>query len=131
MKNARLMDMVKGWFVGDFDPVVYRTTGCEVAIKRYNAGDQEERHYHRVATELTAVVSGTIMMFGKKWTEGDIVVVEPGESTDFHAISDTITVVVKLPSVKDDKFVDARSLGGSGSEAEELLHKDIFSVKSK
>jgi hypothetical protein len=97
--------MIKGWFVGDFSPAAIRSEQCEVAIKRYAAGDHETAHYHAVAVELTAIVSGRVRMMGREWGAGDIVTVEPGEATDFSALTDAVTVVVKLPSVKDDKFL--------------------------
>jgi hypothetical protein len=105
MKRDRLEAMVKGWFVGDFAPVAIRSEACEVAIKRYAAGDREGAHYHAVATELTAIVSGRVRMLGAEWGEGDILTVEPGEATDFLALTDAVTVVVKLPSVAGDKYV--------------------------
>ena len=51
MKTARLNDMIKGWFVGNFEPTLYRTNDCEVAVKRYLKGDCEKKHHHKIATE--------------------------------------------------------------------------------
>ncbi len=104
MKHARLETMVKGWFVGDFDPTLLRSKDVEVAVKHYKAGDREDTHHHRVAVEITAIVSGEVMMMGKRWLAGDIVLVEPGEATDFLAITDAVNVVVKMPSVMGDKY---------------------------
>lgn len=104
MKHARLETMVKGWFIGDFDPAVLRSKDCEVAVKHYKAGDREDTHHHRVATEITVIISGEVMMLGKRWSAGDIVVIEPNEATDFVALTDTVNVVVKLPSVTGDKY---------------------------
>jgi hypothetical protein len=105
MKHDRLETMIKGWFVGDFSPVAHRSPHCEVAIKHYKAGDHEGAHYHAVATELTAIVSGRVRMMGREWGDGDIITVEPGETTDFYALTDVVTVVVKTPSLTDDKYV--------------------------
>lgn len=107
MKNARLEAMFKGWFVGAFEPTLLHSDACEVAIKHYRAGDREELHHHRVAVEVTAIVSGTVKMMGRTWGPGDIIVIEPGEATDFYAISDAVNVVVKLPSARDDKYSGA------------------------
>lgn len=107
MRHAVLKDMVKGWFVGDFTPAAVQCKDAEVAIKHYKAGDCEDLHHHRIATEITVVVSGVVEMLGKRWGEGDIVVIEPGEATAFVALSDSITVVVKLPSVAGDKYAGA------------------------
>ncbi len=104
MKHAKLAEMVKGWFVGDFDPVVLRTADVEVAVKHYRAGDREDLHHHRVATEVTVIVSGTVRMLDRVWETGDIVVIEPGEATAFEALTDAVNVVVKLPGAKNDKF---------------------------
>lgn len=105
MENFRLEDMIKGWFVGGFTPTALSTEACEVAIKHYKAGDHESAHYHKVATEITAIVSGEVRMCGRTWGPGDIVVLKPGEITDFVAISDAVNVVVKLPGALNDKYV--------------------------
>lgn len=108
MKHAKLNDMVKGWFVGAFTPTAHSTDVCEVAVKRYSAGEKEAAHFHKVATEITLVLSGRVRMAGHEWGEGDIVVLEPGEPTDFEALTDAINVVVKTPGALDDKLlVDA------------------------
>lgn len=105
MKNDRLEDMVKGWFVGAFAPTVLHTDACEVAIKRYVKGDYEGRHMHKVATEITAIIEGSVRMCDQDWTSGDIITIHPGESTDFLALTDAVTVVVKQPGALDDKYV--------------------------
>ncbi|PXW29603.1 cupin domain-containing protein [Paraburkholderia caballeronis] len=105
MKTAHLDDMIKGWFVGAFSPTALISDACEVAVKRYKAGDREASHYHRVATEVTLILEGTVRMAGKEWGAGDIVVLEPGDITDFEALTDAVNVVVKTPSVPNDKFL--------------------------
>lgn len=105
MKSFKLENMIKGWFVGDFVPTALATQACEVAIKKYMAGDYEVAHYHKLATELTVVVSGHIRMVGKDWYEGDIVVLYPNEETDFLSLTDSITVVVKYPGAPNDKYL--------------------------
>lgn len=105
MKHARLESMVKGWFVGNFSPTLYPTQHCEVGIKTYKAGDREELHHHKVATEITVIVSGSVRMLGKEWGPGDILVIEPGEATAFEALSDCVNVVVKLPGALNDKYM--------------------------
>lgn len=105
MRVFSLDDMTKGWFVGDFSPSIIKTDDVEVAVKRYKKDDYEEAHFHKIATELTVVVLGRVKMFDKIFTEGDIIVVEPGDSTDFLALEDTICTVVKYPGAKNDKYL--------------------------
>lgn len=104
MKLARLDEMTKGWFVGNFSPTLYPSQEVEVAIKYYQAGDHEKKHSHRVATEITAVVSGEVMMAGHRMGAGEIMVLDPGDIADFTALTDCATAVVKLPCVAGDKY---------------------------
>ena len=105
MKHARLEDMVKGWFVGGFTPTAVATEACEVAVKYYKAGDSEQAHFHKIATEVTVVLSGKVRMAGKEWGAGDIIVLAPGDATDFEALTDAVNVVVKTPGALNDKYL--------------------------
>jgi hypothetical protein len=104
MRTIPLAAMKLGWFVGDFEPSVHRTSDVEVAVKHYQAGDSEAAHYHRVARELTVIVAGTVRMNGAEYSAGTIVVIEPGEAADFAALTDAVTAVVKIPGARNDKF---------------------------
>lgn len=102
---AQLDSMTRGWFVGDFLPTMLTTTDVEVAIQQYRAGDYEAAHFHKVATEITVILNGEAEMFGKVFRHGDIVKIPPGSTTDFRAITDVTTVVVKHPGAKNDKYL--------------------------
>ena len=104
MKHFHLKDMQRGWFIGNFVPTVLKTSDFEVAVKEYKAGQTEEWHFHKVASEITVVVSGEIQMCNKIFSQGDIIFLDPGEGTAFKALSDAATVAVKIPSVANDKF---------------------------
>ncbi len=107
MKLFDLTKMVKGWFVGRFQPTIVDTNEVEVAIKRYNKDDYEASHHHKIATEITVIVSGVVEMNGKEYGANDIIVIEPGESTDFKCLTnDVVTCVVKYPGASNDKYVD-------------------------
>ena len=106
MKTAKLENMIQGWFIGNFEPTLLRTNGVEVAVKEYKKGDYEELHYHKIATEITVITQGRVKMNGVEYIKGDIIVMEPGESTDFECLEDgTQNVVVKIPGVNNDKYL--------------------------
>jgi len=106
MRVAKLDDMFKGWFIGNFEPSLCKTNDVEVAVKKYNKGDYEERHYHKIATEYTLIISGRVKMNNREYQVGDIIIIEPNESTDFECLEDnTINVVVKLPGANNDKYL--------------------------
>ena len=52
------------------------------------------------------VVEGEVTMNGIKYEKNNIIKISPNESTDFKCITDVITVVVKTPSVNNDKFTN-------------------------
>lgn len=105
MRAAKLGEMTRGWFVGEFAPTAFSTDACEVAVRHYKAADKEPLHKHQVATEITLILYGSVRMVGREWSEGDIVVLAPGEITDFEAMTDCATVVVKVPGARDDKYL--------------------------
>ena len=107
MRTYRLDAMQGGWFVGGFSPTALQTTACEVAIKTYGAGEHEPKHHHKIADELTVILTGRVRMNERFFEAGDIVHLAPGESVEFHAIEPTTTVVVKLPSMPGDKYIDS------------------------
>src|SRR4051812_16497175 len=104
MKRASLDDMIGGWFIGAFTPTAHSTTDVEVAVKRYVAGDREAAHHHRIATEVTLLVAGQARMGDVELSTGDIVVLDPGEVSDFEAITDVTLVAVKHPGARDNKY---------------------------
>jgi quercetin dioxygenase-like cupin family protein len=105
MKTFNYNEMIKGWYVGSFTPTALKTNACEVATKFYKAGDYDSKHYHKIATEITHIISGLVEMNGIPHKAGEVIVIEPGEATDFRVIEDTITVVVKVPGAENDKYL--------------------------
>ena len=105
METSRLEDFTKGWFVGNFNPTLIKTNNVEVAYKTYKAGDKEDAHYHKIATELTLITKGRVKLNDKEFVAGDIVVVEPNEVVMFEALEDSENVVVKFPGASNDKYL--------------------------
>lgn len=100
-----LNDFTKGWVVGDFHPALINSKDIEVAIKYYKSGDIESRHVHKIVTEYTIILSGRVRMNSTIYNEKDIVKIIPGEYTDFYCLEDTITLVIKTPSIPSDKHI--------------------------
>jgi len=105
MESNNLRDMIGGWFIGNFEPSLLKTNDVEVAVKQYNKGDFEENHYHKIATEYTVILKGKVKMAGIEYDEGTILTIPPMESTDFLALTDVTTVVVKIPGASNDKYL--------------------------
>jgi hypothetical protein len=105
MKTHKLSDMTAGWFIGNFEPCAVKSAEFEVAVKHYKAGDCEATHHHKLAKEITLIVTGRVKMCGREFEAGDIICLDQNEATDFKALTDTTTTVVKFPSVVGDKYL--------------------------
>ncbi|WP_189388913.1 hypothetical protein [Buttiauxella sp. B2] len=106
IKKDRLDAMTGGWFVGGFTPAAYTTTAVEVAVQHFPAGYCGAAHHHRQANEVTLLLSGRARMAGMLLVAGDILTLSPGVSSTFEALEACVTVVVKHPSVPNDKYLD-------------------------
>ena len=107
IKIHKLDDMKGGWFVGDFCPSVLRSTDFEVGYKQYLKGQRDERHYHKIATEITVIVRGRAIICDKELEQGDIITIQAGVVSGFEALTDVDLIVVKFPSVPNDKYIHA------------------------
>jgi hypothetical protein len=106
MEKSNLGNFVRGWIVGGFEPTLFNTTDVEFAIQEFKQGDKELSHCHKIATEITVIVQGKAKMKGVILRKGDVVKIQPGEYTDFEALEDTTTAVIKLPGALNDKYLE-------------------------
>lgn len=97
--------MVRGWFIGDFEPTVYKTELFEVGCLTHKKGEFKAPHYHKEAVEINLLVSGSMTIQNKILNSGDIFVLDKNEIADpiFH--EDCTVVVVKVPSIANDKYL--------------------------
>jgi anti-sigma factor ChrR (cupin superfamily) len=105
MTKYNLNDFFKGWIIGNFEPTIHHTDDFEVGIKYYTAGEIEPKHFHALAIEYTAIVYGKVRMNGMEYNKGDIIQIDKNEATNFEVMEDTATVIVKMPSAKNDKYL--------------------------
>ena len=105
MKLSKLNNFTKGWLVGNFSPAIIKTEDIEFAIKKYTAGDKENKHVHKIAKEITIAISGKYIMNKQILSEGDILELEPGEPGEFECIEEGYTAVIKTPSLTNDKYI--------------------------
>jgi len=104
MKTSKLDSMVRGWFIGDFEPSILKIKNFEVGILDFKKGQKKPPHYHKISTEYNVLLSGRFTTNGIDFQEGDIFIVHPYETVDpvFH--TDCKILCVKVPSAPDDKY---------------------------
>jgi len=105
MEKFELDKFTGGWFIGNFIPSLHVTLDFEVGVKFFNKGSTELEHYQLKATEYSCVISGKCRIGDTVLGPHDILRINPLESADFFALEDTVIVVVKLPSIPEDKVL--------------------------
>jgi hypothetical protein len=103
MLRSSLKDSgARGWFIGDFDGAAYHTKDFEVTYQK-NPRSQTASHIHKLAYEITLVISGRQICNGQMFAAGDICILEPGDISQIEYLEETEVVTIKTPSVPDDK----------------------------
>lgn len=103
MKIERIENFKRGWFIGNFEPSIFKTDGFEVGILTHKKGEEWPCHYH-TGREINYLVSGKIRVQNKVIEMGDIFMFEPYEVADPEFLEDCVVVVVKTPSLPGDKY---------------------------
>ena len=94
----------RGWFIGDFIGAVHRTKDFEVTYQK-NPRSQTASHIHKLAYEITLVISGCQICNGEIFKAGDICVLEPGDISQIEYLEETEVVTIKIPSIPSDKHL--------------------------
>lgn len=97
--------MKGGWFIGNFDPSVFRTSDFEIGYKFHSKGEIWDVHYHKRAVEITYIIKGKMKIQNKLLTSGDIFTIFPGEIADPEFLEDCEVVIIKTPSIVGDKYI--------------------------
>ena len=106
MKQFKLSETGdRGWFVGHFERAVYKTSLFEAAVQTFKKDEVSARHTHKIATEINLVMQGKVMYGDKLLGPGDGIIYEPGDVCQCRYLEDTMTFVIKTPSVADDKYL--------------------------
>ena len=104
MKIHKLNSMVRGWFIGDFEPSILRTKDFEVGILDHKKGEAWPVHYHKEAVEYNVLLEGKMMVRDKIISAGDIFIFDAYEVADPVFLEDCKVVCIKCPSLPNDKY---------------------------
>lgn len=79
MEINKLSNVKGGWFIGDFSPAVMRQKDFEVGYKVHKKGEIWPKHTHKIATEITVLIRGKMIIQGQTINAGDIFTLYPNE----------------------------------------------------
>lgn len=106
MDKVNINEFVAGWFVGNFEPTLFKNQHLEVGVKFFRAGDTEPSHKQILATEITLISEGRVRIGNSVLHMGEILIIHPGEYADFEALTDGSLTCVKFPSIPSDKVLE-------------------------
>ena len=109
MRLSNINDYKAGWFVGDFNPSIFKNPFFEVAHHKHAKGCETFPHYHAVTNELNYIVRGELMVSGKLLSQGDMWIYEPNEVSEVEFLADSELIIVRWPSIPSDKYEVNRS----------------------
>jgi hypothetical protein len=104
MEIHKINNFTGGWFIGDFEPTVFKTKTFEVCYKKHKKNETWDTHYHKIATEINYLINGSMIIQGKQLNKGDIFIIYPNEIADPVFLEDCDLIVVKTPSILNDKY---------------------------
>ena len=99
-----LKNMFRGWFVGNFEPSIYKTDQFEVGVLFHPKGEKWPKHFHKEAVEINVLISGKMVLNGEELTPGNIFLIEKNEIVEPEFLEDCTIICVKSPSVPGDKY---------------------------
>jgi len=113
MKISNIDEYKNGWFVGDFDPSIFKNPFFEIGHHKHKANEETFSHTHKVTTELNYIVSGELSikapdrhyMKRQILTAGDMWIYHANDISDVEFVTDVELIVVRWPSVPSDKYL--------------------------
>jgi hypothetical protein len=106
MEVRRIDDFKGGWFIGDFEPTLLRTSDFEVGWKVHTRDEFIHPHIHEHLVEYNLLAHGEMRVNGRHLKPGDLFIFAKGERVDAEVLTDEAhVVVVKTPSIPSDKVL--------------------------
>ena len=62
MKIANISEMTGGWFIGNFEPAIFKSKDFEVGILFHSKGEKWPKHYHKEAVEINVLITGKMII---------------------------------------------------------------------
>ena len=104
MKIYKLVNMVRGWFIGDFEPSVLKTKDFEVGLLTHKKDEKWPIHYHKETVEYNVLIEGAMRVQNTNIQPGEIFVFDKGEIADPIFLDDCRILCIKVPSIPTDKY---------------------------
>jgi hypothetical protein len=99
----KLSEFRRGWFIGDFEPSIFRTKQFEICVTSHKKNEASPAHYHTSSEEINLVLAGRLLVNGRELKSGDFFIYERLEVSSVEFLQNTKLLVVRVPSAPHDK----------------------------
>lgn len=100
-----LKNFFRGWIIGDFVPSLIQTDKFEIGILTHKKDEYWAPHYHKIATEYNVVLNGIVEINEQIFEKNDIFIIYPNEISIPKFLTDVEILVIKVPSIPNDKYL--------------------------
>jgi len=102
---GKMTEMYRGWFIGNFEPSILKTSQFEVGLLLHREGEEWPEHYHTMTTEYNVLISGSMSVNHINIFAGEYFIIKANECVKpiFH--EDCVVLCVKVPSIPGDKYI--------------------------
>ena len=104
MKFGNVNAFDRGWIVGNFEPSLCNAQDSDIGILRIKKGNISDGHHHKKHVEYNIIISGKVRVKNKILVDDDIFIYEPLDESHVQFLEDTVLLVIKNPSTKNDKY---------------------------
>ena len=105
MSKYHIKNMVRGWFIGNFEPSVLKTTQFEVGHLKHHKGEKWPAHYHEHMREVNYLIKGKMIANNETISAGEIFIIEKNEVCTPVFLEECEIICVKVPSIIGDKVL--------------------------
>jgi hypothetical protein len=101
----KLEDMFRGWYIGNFEPSIFKHAGIECGYLLHKKGEKWPTHYHNNIIEVNLLIKGKMILNDIEINENEIFVIDKKALACPIFLEDCYIVCIKIPSMVGDKII--------------------------
>jgi dTDP-glucose pyrophosphorylase len=101
----KLEDMFRGWFIGNFEPSVYKNCTFEVGYLSHKKNEIWDVHYHNNLTEINLLIEGKMILNDIEINKNEIFVINKKDIACPIFLEDCRIICIKIPQILGDKHI--------------------------
>ena len=105
MKQYNLSNMLRGWFIGNFEPSILKTSFIEVGVVSHKKDEEWPAHFHSSSIEINLVLDGSLTINNKLFEKNDFFILERNEVSKPKFLENCRILVIRVPDIQNDKVI--------------------------